>query len=97
MKKYEGLFIFNVDESSVNDMIEKISAEISAQGGKAGTITKMGKRNFARTPDKKVTSGQYVNIAFEAEPASIQVLRSRFAMNHNIYRVGFTDYHSTSI
>lgn len=90
MKKYEGLFIFNVDADAVKEMIDKVCAEISAQGGKVGEITKMNKRPFARTPDKKVTSGHYVNIAFEAQPAAILPLKTRFASNHSIYRVMFT-------
>ena len=78
MKKYEGLFILNVDgsEDAVKDALEKVSAEIF-------------KRPFARTPDIKVTSGYYVNIALEAPAAAIEVLRSRFALNPVVYRVMF--------
>lgn len=93
MKKYEGLFIFDVDgsENAVKEALDKVSAEIVAQGGKVETITQMDKRPFARTPDKKVTSGYYVNIAFEAQPAAIQTLKSRFALNDSVYRVMFTE------
>jgi small subunit ribosomal protein S6 len=91
VKKYEGLFILNVDgsEDAVKDALEKVNAEITAQGGKIENITKMDKRPFARTPDKKVTSGFYVNIALEVPPSAIEVLRSRFALNPVVYRVMF--------
>ena len=68
-----------------------MSAEIAAQGGKVENIKKMDKRPFARTPDKKVTSGFYVNITFEAPGAAIRTLKSRFALNFNVYRVMFTE------
>jgi small subunit ribosomal protein S6 len=92
VKKYEGLFILNVDgsENAVKDALEKVSAEITAQGGKVENITKMDKRPFARTPDKKVTSGYYVNIVLEAPASAIEVMRSRFALNPVVYRVMFT-------
>jgi small subunit ribosomal protein S6 len=91
VKKYEGLFILNIDgsEESIKDALEKVNTEITAQGGKVESVTKMDKRPFARTPDKKVTSGYYVNIVLEAPPAAIEVLRSRFALVPVVYRVMF--------
>lgn len=93
MKKYEGLFIFDIDgnENAIKEALEKVSAEIVAQGGKVESTAKMGKRPFAHTPDKRVTSGYYVNVVFEAPAASIQLLRSRLMLNHTIYRVVFTN------
>ena len=91
MEKYEGLFIFDVDENGINSALDKVSAEIAAQGGKIENIKKLDKRPFARTPDKKVTSGYYVNIAFEAPGAAIRTLKTRFALNFNVYRVMFTE------
>ena len=41
MKKYEGLFIFDVDENGINSALDKVSAEIAAQGGKVENIKKM--------------------------------------------------------
>ncbi len=92
MKKYEGLFIFNIDgsESAVKDALDTVSAEITAQGGKVENIAKMGRQPFAHTPDKRVTSGYYANVAFEAPAAAIRVLRTRFATSNVVYRVSFT-------
>jgi len=93
VKKYEGLFILNIagKEDGVKEVVDKISAEIAAQGGKITDVLKMDKRPFARTPDKKVTSGYFVNIAFEAMPTAIQMLKNRFANNKEIYRILFTE------
>jgi ribosomal protein S6 len=92
VKKYEGLFILNTagKEENVKDMIDKLSEEINSHGGKVETVQKMDKRNFSRIADKKITSGFYVNIIFEAEPKSIAPLRTRFSLNDDVHRVIFT-------
>ena len=93
MKKYEGLFILNTagKEENIKELIDKLSEEITGQGGKVETVQKMDKRNFSRIADKKVTSGFYVNIIFEAEPKAIAPLRTKLGLNEDIYRVLFTE------
>ena len=58
MKRYEGLFILNTvgKEEGIKDTIDKISADITAAGGKVETVQKMEKRNFARVADKKFSA-----------------------------------------
>jgi small subunit ribosomal protein S6 len=91
MKRYEGLFILNTagKEEGIKEMIDKISNEITAGGGRIETVQKMDKKNFARISDKKYTSGFYVNIIFEARPDGIAVLRKHLGMNEDVYRVMF--------
>lgn len=93
MKKYEGLFILNSagKEENVKELIDKLTEEITAQGGKVETVQKMDKRNFSRVADKRVTAGFYVNIIFEAEPKAISPLRTRFGLNDDVFRVLFTE------
>ena len=93
MKRYEGLFILNTTgkEEGIKDIIDAISADITAAGGKVETVQKMDKRPFSRIADKKFTSGFYVNIIFEAEPATIAQLRTKFAMNGDVFRVLFSN------
>jgi len=92
MKRYEGLFILNTAgrEEGVKEAIDQITAEIEATGGKVETTQKMDKRPFARTPDKRVPSGFYLNVIFTASPESIAGLRTRFALSEEVYRVIFT-------
>ena len=68
MKRYEGLFILNTaaKEEGIKDIVDAISAEITAAGGKVETVQKMDKRQFSRVGDKRFSSGVYVNIIFEA-------------------------------
>lgn len=92
MKKYEGLFILNTAgrEEGIKETIDKISAEIAAAGGKVETVQKMDKRPFSRVADKKHNSGFYVNVIFESQPSALASLRSRFALNEEVFRVIFT-------
>jgi ribosomal protein S6 len=92
VKRYEGLFILNTAgaEEGVKDALDKISAEITTAGGKVETVQKMEKKNFARVADKKYSAGFYANIIFSGTPAIIPQLRSKFALNEEIFRTLFT-------
>jgi small subunit ribosomal protein S6 len=93
VKRYEGLFILNTagKEENIKDTIDKISAEITALGGKVETVQKMDKRSFARVADKKVTAGFYVNVIFEGQPTLLEQLKHKFAMNEEVLRVIYTN------
>ena len=92
MKKYEGLFILNLSgkEEGVKDALDKISNEITAVGGKIETVQKMEKKAFARIADKRHASGFYVNVIFDATPATVAQLQNKFALNEEVFRVLFT-------
>jgi ribosomal protein S6 len=92
VKRYEGLFILETaaKEEGIKDTIDKISSEITSAGGKVETVQKMDKRSFTRVADKKHNAGFYVNVIFESEPAAVNQLRSRFAMNEEVFRVMFS-------
>jgi small subunit ribosomal protein S6 len=77
-------------EEGIKDTIDKISAEITAASGKVETVQKMDKRSFARVSDKRYSSGFYVNVIFEIEPAGLSALKHRFAMNDDVFRVMFS-------
>lgn len=92
MKKYEGLFILNTTgkEDGVKEMIDRLSEEITSNGGKVETIQKMDKRPFTRVADKRFTSGYYVNIIFQAEPAAVTALQPKFRTNDDVFRLTLT-------
>ena len=68
VRRYEGLFILNTagKEEGVKDMIDKISNEITATGGRIETVQKMDKKNFARVSDKKYTGAAKRRLDLEA-------------------------------
>ena len=92
MKKYEGLFILNTagSEEGVKEAIDKVSKEITNAGGKIEAVQKMDKRPFSRVANKKHSSGFYVNVLFDAPPGAIAVLRSKFSLTEEVFRVSFT-------
>jgi ribosomal protein S6 len=89
VKRYEGLFILNTaaKEEGLKEMIDRLSADIAAAGGKVETVQKMDKRTFARITDKRHTSGSYVNFIFEADPSAIAHLKKTFGLKEDVYRV----------
>ena len=93
MKRYEGLFILNTAgrEDGVKDTLDKISAEISAAGGKVETVQKMDRKHFARIADKKHNAGFYANVIFNAVPSVVAQLQTKFALNDEVFRVMFTE------
>ena len=94
MKRYEGLFILNTaaaKEDGIKDALDKISADITAAGGKVETVQKMDRKAYARVADKKHTAGFYANVIFAIAPAAIAALRSKFALNEEVFRVIFTN------
>lgn len=92
MKRYEGLFILNIagKEETLKETIDQLSTVITEAGGKVETVQKMDKKPFVRVTDRNRTSGFYVNVIFESDPAVVPQLRHRFATNDEIYRVLFT-------
>jgi ribosomal protein S6 len=93
MKRYEGLFILNTagKEEAVKDTLDKVEAEIVAAGGKVETVQKMERKSFARVADKKHNAGFYANVIFNGTPALVSQLRTKFALNQDVFRVIFTD------
>lgn len=92
MKTYEGLFILDTagKEESAKDIIDKVSSEITAGGGRIETVQKMDKKQFARARYKKHTAGFYANIIFEIDPQKLPALKSRFSLNPDVFRVMFS-------
>jgi len=92
MKRYEGLFILNTAgrEEGIKDTLDKISAEIAASGGKVETVQKMDRKPFSRVANKKHSAGFYANIIFTGTPTIVTQLRSKLALNEDVFRVLFT-------
>jgi ribosomal protein S6 len=92
VKRYEGLFILDTagKEEGIKDTIDKLSAEITALGGKVETTQKMDKKPFSRVADKKHTAGFYLNIIFECPPTVVEQIKHRFTGHPDVFRVIFT-------
>ncbi len=92
MNRYEGLFILNTAdrEESIQDTVDKLTADITGAGGKVETVQKMDKKAFARVANKKNTAGFYVNIVFQGTQEIMQTLKGKFDMGTEVFRVLYT-------
>lgn len=89
MKRYEGLFILDTagKEEGVREIIDRVTGELTTLGGKLESIQKMDKKPFARVATKKVTSGFYVNVIFEAEATMVVKLQHHFDLDDEVHRL----------
>jgi ribosomal protein S6 len=78
-------------EEGIKDVLDKISAEITAAGGKVETVQKMDKKAFSRVADKRNSSGFYANIIFHGTASVVAQLQTKFALNPDVFRTLFTE------
>ena len=91
MNKYEGLFILDAaaQEESVKEIVGKIQKEIEQAGGRVEKVNKLGQQPFARAAGTR-SSGQYVNVVFDAPVKAISEMDAKLRMDTNVFRWLFT-------
>ena len=87
-RNYRATFILDNrgKEESVDQLIEDVKKEIVAVQGEVTAVENLGKRDFARVTDKKLTNGVYVHINFSAPAESPAQLKERLRLNGTVYR-----------
>ena len=92
MKKYDALYIFVgiAKEDAVNANLEKALAEVARVGGNVLETVIIGapKGGFAR-PMKKYSTGVYVKVRMELDPAKVDELVNRYHLVEEVFRVQF--------
>ena len=84
-RNYRATFILDNrgKEDSIEQIIEGVKKEIGAVQGDVTAVENLGKRDFARVTDAKLTGATYVQVAFaapaEAPPLSRSVSASTTA------------------
>lgn len=93
MKRYEGLFILDLagKEDGLKEVVDRVSADIVAAGGKVETVQKMERKPFARLAASGQAAGHYVNVIFEAKPGATAALSAQFKLASDVIRVIFTE------
>ncbi len=88
-RKYRATVIFDMRgrEDSAEDLAETLKAEIAALNGEVGKVEHLGSQDFARTPDKRFTSGHYAQMEFTAPPLKPGALQERIRLNKAVDRV----------
>lgn len=87
-RNYRATFILDNrgKEDSVEQIIEGIKQDITTLKGEISGVENLGKRDFARITNPKLTGGTYVHIAFSATADVPAHLKERLRLNTSVYR-----------
>ena len=87
MNKYEMMYIIDaaLEDAPRKELIEKVSAQIAANGGVVEKVDEWGKRRLAYAINYK-TEGYYVLVNFKAQPSLIAELERNFRITEDTIR-----------
>lgn len=87
-RQYRATFILDNrgTEDSIEKIIEDVKNEIIAINGEVSAVENLGKRDFARVTDKKITGAVYVHIDFAGTAETPSQLKERLRLKHFVYR-----------
>jgi small subunit ribosomal protein S6 len=87
-RNYRATFILDDrgKEETVDQIVEGVKKEIAAVKGEVTAVENLGKRDFVRVTDKKLTSGAYVHVNFTGPSEAPAQLRERLRLNNSVYR-----------
>ena len=85
-RNYEGLIILNTKgaEGSVDELVKAVSQDLEAEGAKVASVNDLGRRKFSYVSNH-VEAGHYVSFTFSAEPAAIDKIQARLALNESVH------------
>lgn len=88
IRNYRATFILDNrgTEDSIEKIIEDVKGEIAAVKGEVKAVENIGKRDFIRVTDKKLTAAAYVHIDFAAAPEVPAQLKERLRLKNFVYR-----------
>lgn len=87
-RNYHATFILDNrgTEDSIEQIIEEVKGEIAAVSGQVTAVENIGRRDFVRITDPKLTGATYVHIDFTANAETPAALKERLRLNHRVYR-----------
>lgn len=87
-RNYRATFILDNrgKEDSIEQIIDGVKQDIVAVQGEISNVENLGRREFIRVTDRKLTGGTYVQVAFAAPASGPAALRERLRLNNNVYR-----------
>jgi small subunit ribosomal protein S6 len=87
-RNYRATFILDNrgKQETVDQIVDGVKKEIAAIHGDVTAVENIGKRDFARVTDRKLTGAAYVHVNFSAPPEGPAQLRERLRLNGSVYR-----------
>jgi small subunit ribosomal protein S6 len=85
--RYEALLVLNTQgrEDNIKEIVDRLESEFQKEGAEIEQVQKMERRAFSYVAGP-ADSGFYVNFVFHAEPQLVTKLRSKFALDPEVYR-----------
>ena len=87
-RNYRASFILDNrgKEESIEQIIEGVKKVIAEVKGEVSAVENVGKKDFIRVTDKKLTGAHYVQIKFSGPADSPAHLRENLRLNQSVYR-----------
>jgi small subunit ribosomal protein S6 len=87
-RNYRATFILDNrgKEESIDQIVDGVKEVIAAVKGEVTAVESIGKKDFARITDKKLTGAAYVHINFSGPADAPSQLREKLRLNGSVYR-----------
>jgi small subunit ribosomal protein S6 len=87
-RNYRATFIVDNrgKEDTVEQIIDGVKKEIVALGGSVSAVENIGKKDFIRVTDRKLTGAPYVHVDFSAPAEAPAQLKEKLRLNSSVYR-----------
>ncbi len=87
-RNYRATFIFDNrgKEETVDQILDGVKKVIAEVKGEVTAVESIGKKDFARVTDKKLTGANYVHVNFSGPAESPAQLREKLRLNGSVYR-----------
>ena len=87
-RNYRATFILDNrgKEESVDQIIDGVKKVIAEVQGDVTAVENIGKKDFVRVTDPKMTGATYVHVSFSAPAAGPAQLIERLRLNNSVYR-----------
>jgi small subunit ribosomal protein S6 len=87
-RNYRASFILDNrgQEASIEQIVEGVKKVISEVKGEVTGVDTVGKKDFVRVTDKKLTGAHYVQIKFSGPADAPAHLREKLRLNQSVYR-----------
>lgn len=87
-RNYRATFILDNrgQTETVEQLVENVKKVIGEVKGQVTGVETLGKRDFVRVTDKKLTGASYVHINFSGPADAPANLRERLRLNNSVYR-----------
>ena len=87
-RNYRASFILDNrgKEETIDQIVDGVKKVIAEVKGEVTGVENIGKKDFVRVTDKKLTGAHYVQINFSAPADAPQHLREKLRLNGSVYR-----------